>query len=400
MTKVTPIKAHAKLSASGSEKWMTCTPSAKLEEQFSDEQSVFAAEGTFAHSVFENEVRYAAGLISKEDFADTWRTLKRNQLWSAEMQDHVNASVAVAVERIEAARAACKDPIILVEQRLDFSPWVPEGFGTGDLVIVTDDVIEVLDLKFGKGVLVSAQDNSQMRLYGLGAYNELAHLYPASAVRMTVLQPRLDNYDSETLSVQALLDWAVNEVVPRAQLAWDGKGEYVAGNHCTSCFCKARFTCAARGEHAMELAKAEFALSNPQFLTEEQITQVLTRGDAVAKWISEVQSYALQQAEQHGKNWPGFKVVAGRSNRKFLDQDAVAAKLVDSGVEEAVIFERSLRGITALETLLGKKKFAQLLDGLIVKPSGKPTLVPESDKRPALNSTATAIEDFSESAQQ
>jgi hypothetical protein len=394
MTKVIPIRAHAKLSASGSEKWMTCTPSAKAEEQFEDEQSPYAAEGTYAHTVFENEIRYAAGFISKDDYTENWRVLRRNMLWSQELQDYVAAAAAVAVERIDAARAQCKDPIILVEQRLDFSPWVPEGFGTGDLVIVTDDLIEVLDLKYGKGVPVSAQDNSQMRLYGLGAYNELAHLYPAKTVRMTVLQPRLNNYDSEAISVDELLDWAVSQVVPRAQLAWDGKGEFVAGDHCTSCFCKARFTCAARGTYAMALAKADFALVEPERLTQEQILQVLDRGDAVAKWIGEVQAYALKQAEEHGQTWPGFKLVEGRANRKYSDHDAVAAKLVESGIEEAVIYERSLRGITAMETLLGKKKFAQLLDGLIVKPTGKPTLVKESDKRPALSSVASAAEDF------
>ena len=394
MTKVIPIKAHAKLSASGSEKWMTCTPSAKAEEVFPDEQSPFAAEGTYAHSVFENEVRFAAGFISKDEHQDNWRLLRRNMLWSQELQDYVEAAAQVAIERIEAARQRCKDPVVLIEQRLDFSPWVPEGFGTGDLVIVTDDTIEVLDLKYGKGIPVSAQDNSQMRLYGLGAYNELAHLYNVHTVVMTVLQPRLGNYDSEQMSVDALLEWAVEKVVPRAKLAWEGAGEFVAGDHCTSCFCKARFTCAARGAYAMELARADFALVEPANLTQEQILQVLDRGDAVAKWIGEVQSWALKQAEEHGRTWPGFKLVEGRSVRKYSDHDEVAKKLIESGVEEALIYERSLRGITAMETLLGKKKFAQLLDGLIVKPTGKPTLVPEGDKRPALSSVASAAEDF------
>lgn len=394
MTKVIPIKAHAKLSASGSEKWMTCTPSAKAEEPFPDEQSPYAAEGTYAHAVFENEIRHAAGFIGKDDYQENWHVLRRNMLWSQELQDYVEAAARLATKRIKAARERCKDPAILIEQRLDFSPWVPEGFGTGDLVIVTDDAIEVLDLKYGKGVPVSAQNNSQMRLYGLGAYNELAHLYLIHTVRMTVLQPRLNNYETEELPVQDLLDWAVNEVVPRAQLAWDGKGEFVAGDHCTSCFCKARFTCAARGDYAMQLAKADFALVEPERLTEEQILQVLDRGDAVAKWIGEVQAWALKQAEEQGRAWPGFKLVEGRANRKYSDHDAVANKLIESGVDEAMVYERSVRGITAMETLLGKKKFAQLLDGLIVKPSGKPTLVKESDKRPALSSVASAAEDF------
>jgi hypothetical protein len=384
--------AHAKLSASGSEKWLTCTPSARFEEHFPDEQSAYAAEGTFAHAVFENELRLWLGHIRDDDHAQNLAVLRRNPMWSEDLKGYVDAALVVALERIDDAKAACKDPVVLVEQRLDFSPWVPEGFGTGDLVIVTDDAIEVLDLKYGKGVPVSAQGNSQMRLYGLGAYNELAHLYAADRVRMTVLQPRLENYSTEEISVADLLDWAANEVVPRAQLAWAGEGEFVAGDHCTSCFCKARFTCAARAQANLQLAKAEFALVKPDEMTQEQIVQVLERGPAVAAWIADVQAHALSQATKHGAAWPGFKLVAGRSVRKYSNHDAVADKLREAGVEEALIYERSLRGITAMETLLGKKRFNQLLGDLISKPEGKPTLVPEGDKRLAINSV---LADFS-----
>ena len=386
-------RAHAKLSASGSEKWLTCTRSARLEEQFPDEKSVFAAEGTFAHEVFELLIKRYLQRVSTQALDKAMAAFQENQCWSAELHDHVTAAVSVAIEAIEQARRECKDPVILVEQRLDFSRWVPGGFGTGDLVIVTDKWVWVLDLKYGKGVPVDATGNTQFRLYGLGAYNELAHLYEIKAVRMTVLQPRLDNYATCEMTVDELLDWAEDVVVPRAQMAWAGEGEFVPGPHCSSCFCRARFQCAARAEQALELAKADFALTAPELLTTDQLVRVLAVGDQVAKWIGDVQAYALSRAER-GEQIPGFKVVEGRSNRKYADQDAVAQKLAEVGIPDEVIYERSLLGITAMEKAIGKKKFAELLDDLVVKPQGKPTLVPVDDKRPAISSVASAAEDF------
>ena len=396
VNKVIPIeRAHAKLSASGSEKWMTCTPSARLEEQFPDEGSEFAREGTFAHELFELAMLVATEQIDAGKAKARFAEIRSNPLWSQDLEDHVRAASDFTRERIDAAKARCKDPVFMVEQRLDFSEWVPEGFGTGDFVIITDGLIEVLDLKYGKGIRVDAENNSQMRLYGLGAYNELSMLYNITDVRMTVLQPRLDNYPTETLTIAELLDWAVTKVVPAAKLAWEGEGLFVPGDHCNSCFCKARFQCKARGDAALALAKEEFALAGPELLTADQIRAVLEKGDQLAKWISDVQSYALEQAEKQGKKWPGFKLVEGRSNRKYSDQEAVAAALLAAKVPESVIYERSLLGITAMEKAIGKKVFAEVLNEFIVKPSGKPTLVPEGDKRPALASAATAVEDFS-----
>lgn len=386
------MSAHAKLSASGSKKWLACTPSPRLEEQFPDEGSAFAEEGTFAHMVFENHMRLAAGKITQADFAKNEQVLRRNALWSAELQDHVSNAARVAQERIAAARDLCSDPLVRVETRVDFSPWVPEGFGTGDLVIAADYRLEILDYKHGKGVFVDAEGNSQLRLYALGALNDLGHLYDIKRVRMTVLQPRLSNYGSEELSVEELLDWATNVVAPAAAQAWAGEGEFVAGEHCTSGFCRARFQCAARAEANLALARQDFALTKPELLTEAQIAEVLAKGDQVAKWIGDVQAYALEQAEKHGRQWPGYKLVEGRSTRKYSDADAVAARLVAAGVPEAAIYERSLLGITAMEKAIGKKRFTELLDGLVVKPQGKPTLVPDSDKRAPMNS---ALEDFS-----
>ena len=383
------MTAHAKLSASGSKKWIACTVSTHYESQFPDEGSSFAAEGTFAHEVFEASMLMHLGRpvpVLTQALAD--------QFDNAELRDAVAAAVAVAIDRVDEAHARCADPVVMVEQRLDFSQWVPEGFGTGDLVIVTDDLVEVLDYKHGKGVTVEAEDNSQMRLYGLGAYAELSHLYDIKRVRMTVLQPRKQNFSSEELTIEDLLAWAETVVVPAARLAWEGKGNPAPGPHCTEGFCRARFQCAARANQSLELAKAEFALRPPELLTDEQIATVLAIGDQVAKWIGDVQSFALKQAES-GHQIPGFKLVEGRSNRKYADQDAVAQALTSAGIPEAIIYERSLLGITAMEKVIGKKKFAELLDGLVVKPDGKPTLVPEGDKRPALASAASAASDFS-----
>jgi hypothetical protein len=386
--------AHAKLSASGSEKWMTCTPSARMEEAFPDEGSEFAREGTFAHAVFEQE------LLTY--FLRTIEPLPNELMHfdSPALRDYVRESVDYCITRIEAARERCKDPVFYVERRLDFSRWVPKGFGTGDFVIITDDLVEVLDLKYGKGIYVDAKNNSQMRLYGLGAYNELSDLYDIQKVRMTVLQPRLGNYSSEELPIADLLKWADDAVVPAAKLAWDGEGTFVPGPHCTSSFCKARYTCPARAEGALAVARQEFGSIEdaqppiPESLTVERVAELLPKADLVIDWFTDLKAYALKQAEK-GTTVPGYKLVEGRSNRKYSDQEAVAKALRDAEVPDEIAYERSLRGITAMTDALGKKKFADVLGELITKPEGKPTLVPEGDKRPALTSRASALDDFS-----
>lgn len=370
--------AHAKLSASGSDKWMACTPSARLEEDFQDESSEFAREGTFAHAVFEQDIlaylgRTVEPLPSELAHFDT-----------PDLREHVATAVQVAIGLIEAARAHCKDAVVMVEQRLNFSRWVPEGFGTGDLVIIADDVVDVADLKFGKGIAVMAENNSQMRLYGLGALDELGHLYDVKRVRMTILQPRLDNWSSEELSAQELLGWADSHVVPRAKLAWAGEGPFVPGAHCTKGFCKARFTCAARAEEGMSLARESFSLLKPELLTTDQVVAVLERADMALGWLSDVKEFALKAANE-GVNFPGFKLVEGKSNRRYIDADLVAQRLINSGFDEANLYNRSLLGITAMEAIVTKKKFAELLGDLVEKPPGKPTLVPASDKRASIS---------------
>lgn len=382
-------QAHAILSASGSKVWITCTPAARLQQQFPEDDSEFSSEGTFGHELFAHRVSAYIGRCTLDE-----ASFHGNKYWSQELSDSVQEAVDRTIERIEAARAACSDAVILIEQRLDFSRWVPEGFGTVDLVIITDTYIEVIDLKMGSGVYVAAWGNTQFRLYALGGLHVYGDLYDAEKVRCTVLQPRLNNYGSEELTVPELLEWAKEVVVPAATLAWEGKGEFVPGTHCTEGFCSARFTCAARAKANQALVQQDFAMLDPALLTNDQIAMVLAKADQAISWLKDVQNYALKQAER-GHTFDGFKLVEGRSVRKYTSQDAVAAALTAAGIPEAVIYERSLLGISAMEKAIGKKKFTELLSTLVEKPAGKPTLVPVSDKREALDPMAAAISDFS-----
>jgi len=270
---------------------------------------------------------------------------------------------------------------------------VPDGFGTGDVVIISDGVLEVIDLKYGKGVPVSAEGNSQTRLYGLGAIATYMMLYDFLTVRMTIIQPRLDITSTEELRVDELMTWAQNELMPKAKLAYAGEGEFCAGDHCK--FCKAKATCKARADYNLELAKYDF--QDAFLLSKEDIAEVLARADQLKAWVTDIETYALEQARDHGERFPGWKLVEGRSNRKYTDEEQVAKTLTDAGYEEVKIYKpQELLGITAMEKVLGKKQFGELLSDLVVKPAGKPVLVPESDTRPEINSLQSAINDFSE----
>lgn len=268
-----------------------------------------------------------------------------------------------------------------VEQRLDFSAWVPRGFGTGDAVIIDNGIIEIIDLKYGKGVPVSAIGNTQMRLYALGAINEFGFFYDIEKVKMTIVQPRLDSVSTDEISAEELLKWADEYLKPRAELAIKGEGEFCAGDHCK--FCRANAICRARAEKNMEIAKYEFA--NPPTLDNLEISHILDVASDFSKWIKDVESWALQQALQ-GEIYPGYKVVEGRSNRKWKDEDEVGKLLLANGFQENIIYTKKLDGIGKIEKAIGKKKTSELLGDLIVKPQGSPTLVVESDKRPVYNS--------------
>ena len=378
-----PVKAHALLSASGSKKWLECNLSAQLEAQFADAPSLFSREGELAHDVGELRLLHLLSRITDQEFNQRYEALKSSPYWSEELDRCVQLYVDFAIEQITEAKAECPDAVIKVEERVNFSAFVPEGFGTVDLLLARDGLLVIADYKHGKGVFVKAQGNSQMRLYGLGGLTEFGHLYDIQRVRMTICQPRLDNFASEEISVEELLEWGQSYVRPRAQLAWAGQGSFVPGSHCTEGFCKARFTCAARAEAAMEVAEAAFTPLLPDQLTTEDLVAVLSKADLAAKWLSDVREYALQQALK-GTAIPGFKLVAGKSQRRYRDADKVAKRLEEAGISPALIYERNLLGITALERALGKKKVGELLPDLIEKPMGQPALVPTSDPRSAL----------------
>lgn len=382
---------HAKLSASGAKRWMSCTPSVALEEQFPDSSSTYAEEGTFAHSLAELIINYNLGAIKKAAFNKELTKLKQNEYYNQELQDYIDDYVGQVWEFVNEAKAKCKDVLVLTEQRLDFSEYVEEGFGTGDIVIIADSELHVIDLKYGKGVGVSAIDNPQLRLYGIGALGSFGMLYDIETIKMTIIQPRLEMTTSEVLTVDELTSWAEKEVKPKAQLAMAGEGEFIVGDHCK--FCKARKTCRTRAEYNLELTKMEF--NPPELLQDEEIGEVLRKAEQLANWVKDITEYALEEAI-NGKKWDGWKLVEGRSNRKYVDEIKVADTLKGAGYDEALLYEKKLYGITAMEKIVGKKKFTELLNNLIEKPQGKPTLVDESDKRPELSSAQSAKDDFAE----
>ena len=383
---------HALLSASGAKRWLICPPSARLEQQFSEEQSDFAAEGTFAHAFAELKLRKMFEKMKSSVYKKRLMEMVESPFYSPSLEEYISDYVDLVAERYAEAKKRCPDPVIAFEQRLDFSDYVPEGFGTGDVVIIATGMLEVIDLKYGTGVPVEADNNPQIRLYGLGALASYDCLYDIQQVRMTIAQIRLSHVTSETLGADDLCKWGEGYVKPRAQLAFKGEGDFCPGDHCESTFCRARATCRARAEHNLEMAKCKFA--QPPLLTPEEIPEILSQAEELSKWASGVKDYAEHEAVENGIRWPGWKLVEGRSVRKYTDDLKVAAALEAAGFPEAAIYERKLYGITAMQKITGKKKFDALLDGLIEKPAGKPALVPESDKRPEINSVEQAAEKF------
>jgi hypothetical protein len=386
------MAAHALLSASGSKRWLSCPPSARLEQQFPESRSGYAEEGSFAHALAEHKLKCYITVISKSKREAEYAELKKDKYYSEDLESYVDIYVDFVKERINAAYAKTKDAVIMLEQRLDFSEWVPEGFGTGDVVIVADGYVEVIDLKFGKGVAVSAEGNTQMQLYALGAYSILSMLYDIDTVRMSICQPRLDDISGQEMSVKELLAWADGVVKPTAAKAIKGEGEFAAGDHCR--FCRAKATCRARAEANLELAKYDF--QDTFLLSDDEIADILSKAEKLQAWAADVQAYALDQAANHGKKWPGWKLVEGRSNRKYTDEKQVMDILKGAGYEEDKYAPRELIGITALEKEITKKKFGELLSNHVIKPTGKPVLVLETDKRPEISSVQSAVNDFSE----
>ncbi|MFP3153330.1 DUF2800 domain-containing protein [Lachnospiraceae bacterium ZAX-1] len=369
---------HALLSASSSHRWLNCPPSARLGENYTDKSSDFAAEGTDAHTLCEFRLSEALGLESDNPIENlTW--------YNEEMESCASDYVSYITELLVEAKKICTDPVVLIEQRLDYSRYVESGFGTGDCVIIADGTLHVVDYKHGQGVLVEAESNPQMMLYALGALELFDGIYDIDTVHMTIFQPRRSNISTYTLQKEELLNWANDVLMPTATLAYSGDGEFHCGEWCR--FCKAKADCRKRAKANLQIAKDDFAL--PPLLTDDEVEEILGKLDEVISWANDIKTYALQAAIS-GKEWSGYKLVEGRSNRKYTDETSVASAVTAAGFEP---YEKKLLGITEMQKTLGKAKFEEILGTYIYKPPGKPTLVPANDKRQPIN---TAKNDFKE----
>ncbi len=369
---------HSLLSPSSAARWTACPPSARLCEHIAEGPSLFAEEGTEAHALCEYKVKLALGI----DAADPTPTLG---FYNEQMEDCADEYAAFVLEALQQEKDAGKDPIILLEQKVDVSTYVPECSGTADCIIVADGKLHVIDFKYGQGVPVSAERNTQMMLYALGALGMFGALYEVDEVSMTVFQPRLANVGTFTMASDELLEWADSYLRPRADLAFKGEGEFCSGPHCR--FCKVKATCRARAEANLALARYEFRM--PPMLDDDEVCKILGKVEELAAWASDVKEHALKAALT-GKRFEGFKLVEGRSVRKYTDEALVAATVLNAGHDP---YEKKILGITAMQRLLGKSQFEQMLGNLLEKGPGKPTLVAESDRRPALNA---ATQDFKE----
>lgn len=376
-----PPSEHAVLSASSANRWLHCPPSVRLSEGYMDNASVFAMEGTSAHELCEYKLRSALGVEAENPTENL-------DFYNTEMEECAEGYATYILELVEKAKETCSDPVVMVEQRVDFSRYVPEGFGTADCIIIADKILNIVDYKHGKGVEVSAENNPQMKLYALGALELFDCLYDISKVQMTIFQPRLSNVSVFVMDKADLLNWANDELTAKAELAFEGKGELCCGEWCK--FCKAKANCKERAKINMEMAQYEFRKSS--LLTDEEVVDILSKVDELTSWASDVKNFALEQAVR-GKQWPGWKVVEGRSNRKYTDEGAVAQVVKNAGYNP---YDEKIMGITNMTKMLGKEKFNELLGDFVERPQGKPTLVTEDDKRPEMN---TAKEDFKEEIQ-
>lgn len=375
------MSRHALLSASSSHRWLNCPPSARLCESYEDKGSDYAAEGTDAHSLCEFKLKTALGMEAQDPTENL-------SYYSEEMEDCANDYAAYVLELVEVAKKSSSDPVILIEQRLDYSRFVESGFGTGDCVIVADGTLTIVDYKHGRGILVEADNNPQMMLYALGALEIFDGIYDIDTVSMTVYQPRRSSVSTFTLSKDDLYQWAEDTLKPAAELAYAGNGDYQCGEWCQ--FCKAKHDCRKRADYNLELAKFDFQL--PPLLTDEDVEEILGRVDGLVSWANDIKEYALQAAVG-GKEWDGWKLVEGRSNRRYTDEAVVAETVTAAGFDP---YERKVLGVTAMTSMLGKKRFEEVLGGYIEKPQGKPTLVPESDKRPSINTAKQDFNDYKE----
>lgn len=382
-------RSHAVLSASSSHRWLTCTPSVRLEEQFPDSTSTFAEEGTLAHEIAELKLRkYFVEPMSQRTFNTRLNKMKKHDLYDEEMLKHTDTYLEY-LQGITLSLSAA--PYVAVEKKLNYSAYAPEGFGTVDCLIIGGDTLYITDFKYGKGVAVSADDNPQMKLYALGAYLEYCFLYPINQIHLAIIQPRLNSISEYTLPLDKLLAWG-EEIKPIAQKAFNGEGEFVPGEHCK--FCRAKAQCRARAEEFSALA--DFVSLKPPLLSNEEVGQMIEKGQHIEPWIKALKEYALAECLK-GKDIPGWKAVEGRGSRSYVDQDQAFEHLKQNGIDEAILFERTPLTVAKIEKVLAKNEFTSLLvePGLVQKSAGKPTLAHITDKREAVTNSPDVASDFS-----
>lgn len=381
-------RAHALLSASASHRWLPCTPSARLEEQFEETTSAYAEEGTLTHEIAELKLRkYFVEPMTKRTFNTRLNKMKKHELYQEEMLKHTDTYLEYLQGIVHGLSSS---PYVAVEKKLDYSAYAPGGFGTGDCIIIGGDTIYVTDFKYGKGVAVSAEDNPQMKLYALGAYLEYNFLYPFKQIHLAIIQPRLNSISEYTLTLDELLAWG-EEIKPIAQKAFNGEGDFVPGEHCK--FCRAKANCRARAEEFSALD--DFKSLKPPLLTNEEVGQMLEKGQHIESWIKALKEYALTESLK-GNEIAGWKAVEGRGSRSYVDLDKAFAHLKNNGIDEALLFDRVPLTVPKIEKVLKKKEFMSLLEepGHVQKSPGKPTLVPITDKREAVKLSPEASEDF------
>lgn len=381
---------HALLSASGAHRWLECTPSAQLELQFPQSTSEYAEEGTAAHELCELTARYWLGEISEAEYENQRDELAKGKYYNAEMQECANDYAKFVAEKTAAARETCEDAFTALEVRVDFSKYVKDGFGTGDCIIVSDNALEIIDFKYGKGVRVEAAGNPQMKLYALGAYLEYNTLFDIDSIRMTIFQPRLSGVQSsDEITVKELLEWAEKYVKPRAKLAYKGEGEFAPSEEVCK-FCRAKAQCKARADKNLKLFDEA---PDVLLLTPEDAGKILEQAGDIQSWLADLESL-VSSTLLAGQPVEGWKMVEGRSNRRFTDELKVVAAMKAAGYDESLLYERKLITLTQMEKDFGKKAVAETLGELIVKPQGKPTLAPAKDKRPEFRLEEQLLAEF------
>ena len=379
------MTAHALLSASSAARWLHCTGAPKLEQSFPDTTSTYAKEGTLAHAICELKLRkYAIEAMPKSTYTRRLNKLKKDPLYQKEM-DGFTEDYLDRVKEIYLSYES--KPLVAAELKVDFSRWVPGGFGTADCIILGGDTINIIDFKYGKGVEVDAHGNPQMRLYALGATEKYKLLWSIKTVRMTIIQPRIGNYSTDEMSYDELLTWAETEVKPKAKAAAGDSGTFEPGDWCR--FCRAKAQCKTRAEHFAAMAADAKAHPDPRLMSMEDLSRYLASAKLLKAWADDLQAYGLSCALE-GKDVPRWKAVEGRRSRSFTAQDAAVKVLMENGTDEAMLYNRVPLTLAQTEKLIGKKQFDALVGAYVEKKPGKPTLVPASDKREAISTTPKA----------